>query len=68
MEVVKEKQNALKSTSENGINKYKVWKWANSHKGYVRIASSFIMTTTVTNERLKRKGYLSLESLKLKTI
>lgn len=57
-----------KAFMKMGVNKYKAWEWANSRKGYARVASSYIMTTTVTNDRLKRKGYLSLESLKLKTI
>ncbi len=58
----------LKAFIKMGVNKYKAWEWANSRKGYARVAGSYIMTTTVTNDRLKRKGYLSLESLKLKTI
>lgn len=52
-----------KSLKQLGINKYKAWEWANCRKGYARVASTYIMTTTVTNAILKKKGYLELESL-----
>lgn len=58
----------FKSLIKLGINKYKAWEWANTRKKYARVASSFIMTRTVTNERLEKRGLLSLESLKLKTV
>lgn len=43
-----------------GIKKGKAWEWANSRKGYARVASSFIMHRAVTNDILKRKGLVSL--------
>ena len=46
-----------------GIDKRKAWEWANTRKGYARVALSFIMTRSVTNEVLKKKGYVTLESL-----
>lgn len=58
----------MKALMKMDVSKYKAWQWANSRKSYARIASTFIMTTTATNDRLRRKGYLSLESLKLKTV
>lgn len=43
-----------------GMNSFWAHVDANSRKGIMAIASSGIMTTTVTNEILKRKGLLSL--------
>ena len=43
-----------------GINKYKAWQWANTRKGYWRVAGSFIRTRTLTNERIAKQGYISL--------
>lgn len=58
----------FKALIKLGVNKYKAWEWANSRKKYARVAMSYIMTRTVTNKRLEKRGFLSLESLKLKTI
>ena len=41
-----------------GINKYKAWEWANTRKGYWHIANSFILSRTVTIDRLKQAGYI----------
>jgi len=41
-----------------GINKYKAWEWANTRKGYWHIANSFILSRTVTDERLRLAGYV----------
>jgi RNA-directed DNA polymerase len=41
-----------------GINKYKAWEYANTRKGYWRIANSPILSKSVTNDRLKRAGYI----------
>ena len=49
-----------KSLIKLGISKGKAWEWANSRKGYARVASSFIMQRAVTNEILKRKGLVFL--------
>ncbi len=43
-----------------GVNKAKAWEWANSRKGYWRIAGSYILSTTLTNKFLEEKGYKSL--------
>lgn len=43
-----------------GINKYKAWEYASTRKGYWRTARSFILTKTITNERLKQAGYIFL--------
>ncbi len=43
-----------------GVNNAKAWEWANSRKGYWRIAGSYILSTTLTNQFLEVKGYKSL--------
>jgi len=41
-----------------GIAKYKAWEWANTRKGYWHTANSYILSRTITNERLGKAGYL----------
>ena len=41
-----------------GINKHKAWEFANTRKSYWRISNSPILATSITNERLKRSGYI----------
>lgn len=43
-----------------GVNKYKAWEWANTRKGYWRIARSLILSTTYTNEIIAKQGYINL--------
>ena len=43
-----------------GIPKPKAWEYANTRKGYWHIAKSWILSTTVTNMRLKESGYVFL--------
>jgi group II intron reverse transcriptase/maturase len=43
-----------------GINKYKAYEWANTRKGYWHIANSFILSRTITNDRLRMAGYVFL--------
>jgi len=40
-----------------GIDKGKAWEWANSRLGYWRVAGSWILATSITNERLVLLGY-----------
>ena len=49
-----------------GAAKSKAWEWANSRKGYWRIASSWILCTTLTNARFEQQGYLSFLKYYLK--
>lgn len=51
-----------------GIPKGKAWEWANSRKGYARVASSFIMHRAVNNDALKRKGLIFLSDYYLSVI
>jgi len=43
-----------------GVKKSKAWQWGNTRKGYWHTANSFILTTTITTERLKKAGYVFL--------
>jgi group II intron reverse transcriptase/maturase len=43
-----------------GVNKLKAWEWSNSRKGYWHTAKSFILTTTITTDRLREAGYVFL--------
>lgn len=40
-----------------GIDKRKAWEWANTRKGYWRIADSFILHRALNNDNLKRANY-----------
>ncbi|HEY8420497.1 MAG TPA: group II intron reverse transcriptase/maturase [Thermoclostridium sp.] len=43
-----------------GIDKRKAWEFANTRKGYWRIANSPILSMTITNEYLKKLGLQSI--------
>lgn len=43
-----------------GIERNRAWKWANTRKGYWRIANSPILKLAISNDLLRRAGYLSL--------
>lgn len=49
-----------------GINRQKAWEFANTRKGYWRIAHSYILATSITNERLKEAGYVFFTDYYLK--
>jgi len=49
-----------KNLQKLGIPREKAWEWANTRKGYARVARSFILCRTITNERLKKFGLVSL--------
>lgn len=42
-----------------GTNKRKAWEWANTRKSYWRVAGSFILDRTLTNELFRRAKYIS---------
>lgn len=52
-----------KNLQKLGVSKSKSWEWANTRKGPWRIAKSFILTTTLTNSKLEKMGYVSLQSV-----
>lgn len=50
----------MANLSKLGINKYQAYEWANTRKGYWHIANSFILSRTITNDRLRMAGYVFL--------
>lgn len=42
-----------------GVNERKAWEWANTRKGYWRIAGSYVLNKTLTNELFQRAKYIS---------
>ena len=49
----------LENLKKLGISKEQAWMWANTRKGYWRVAHSPILLKGLSNERFKRVGYLS---------
>lgn len=43
-----------------GINKYKAWEYANTRKSYWHTANSPILSTSITNDRLRQAGFIFL--------
>ncbi|MGF1583806.1 MAG: group II intron maturase-specific domain-containing protein [Bacteroidales bacterium] len=48
----------LRNLIKLGIYKAKAWEFANTRKGYWRIAKSPILSRTVTSDRLKQAGFI----------
>ena len=42
-----------------GINKGKAWEWANTRKSYWRVAGSYILCKSLTNDLFKKAKYIS---------
>lgn len=59
----KKTRTKFKSLIKLGIPKQKAWEWANTRKGYWRIACSYILHRSITNEILERAGYKDLDNL-----
>lgn len=49
-----------------GVKRSKAWEWANTRKGHWHIANSFILKTSVTNDSLRKAGYVFLLDYYLK--
>jgi len=43
-----------------GISEGDAWEWANTRKGYWRIAGSWILTRSLTNQRIAEMGYADI--------
>ena len=43
-----------------GIPKSKAWEWANTRKGYWYTANSYILSRSITTDRLTKAGYIFL--------
>ena len=53
-------QTRFKNLTRAGLDRKRAWMWANTRKGYWRIANSPILQRTIPNALIKRAGYLSL--------
>jgi hypothetical protein len=40
-----------------GVSEEQAWQWSNTRKGYWRISVSWVLSTTLTNERLANLGF-----------
>ena len=43
-----------------GIDRQRAWAWANTRKGYWHIADSPVLALSITNEKLRKTGYVFL--------
>lgn len=50
----------LTNLTKLGVKKSKAWEWANTRKSYWHTANSFILTTSITTDRLRQAGYIFL--------
>ncbi len=50
----------FKNLRRLGVSEFKSWEYANTRKGYWRIAKSPILQTTLTNAYLEKLGYKSI--------
>jgi len=50
----------FENLKRSGIKEEQAWMWSNTRKGYWRTAHSPILLRSLSNERFKRAGYLSL--------
>ena len=46
--------------SNLGLMNQKAWEYANTRKGYWRISNSPILARTITNEDLRKQGFVTL--------
>lgn len=52
-------KNRRKNLIKLGMNKYNAYKYSHTSKGSIRIAYSWVLTTTITNKRLAKFGLVS---------
>jgi hypothetical protein len=52
----------FKNLKKLGIYKGKAWEYANTRKGPWKISKSPILSTSITNDKLKQRGYISFSS------
>lgn len=56
----KKTKTKFKNLMQLGIKREEAWKWANTRKGYARVAKSQVLHVAITNDRLKKFGLVSL--------
>ena len=60
METMEEGTNKIQNLKRLGVPMNKAWEYANTRKGYWRISSSLIVSTTLGNQYLEESGYKSI--------
>ena len=50
-------QTKFKNLMKLSLDRQKAWEFANTRKGYWRISNSPILSCTITNDRLRKRGY-----------
>src|SRR5690606_37879222 len=63
LETVETYRNHLANLIRLGVPKAKAWEWASTRKAFWHTANSFILTTTITTERLRKAGAYSLQTV-----
>ena len=53
----------FKNLQKLGLDKAKAWEFANTRKGYWRVSGSPILSITITNEALNRRGLESISAI-----
>ena len=53
----------FKNLQKLGLDKAKAWEFANTRKGYWRVSGSPILSTTVTNKALGKRGLVSISAI-----
>jgi group II intron reverse transcriptase/maturase len=56
----------IKNLIRCGINKWKAWQFANTRKGYWHTANSPILSTSISNDNLRKSGYVFLSDVYVK--
>jgi RNA-directed DNA polymerase len=56
----KRTQTRFENLKRAGLDRELAWMWANTRKGYWRVANSPILKRIISNDLIKRAGYLSL--------
>lgn len=58
----KKNRTKFKALKKLGIPEWQAWQWANSRKSYWRIASSWVLSRSLTNTKLQEFGWTMLSS------
>jgi len=56
----------FKNLIKCGIDKHKAWMWANTRKSYWHTANSFILSSSIKNDYLRKSGYVFLSDYYVK--
>lgn len=56
----KEPKTRVENLKRCGVPDWQAYQWRNTRLGYWRIACSWILTSTMSNDKLRRAGYVNL--------